>query len=37
VSWCVSEGGNSVNTGHDLGGVLDKGHPNGRTVAIAPR
>src|SRR5215208_2658030 len=25
VSWCMSEGGNNVNTGHDLGGVLDKG------------
>jgi hypothetical protein len=24
VSWCVSEGGNSANTGHDLGGVLDE-------------
>jgi hypothetical protein len=25
VSWCMSEGGDNVNTGHDLGGVLDKG------------
>ena len=25
MSWCMSEGGDNANTGHDLAGVLDKG------------
>src|SRR5829696_8658434 len=27
MSWCMSERGNSANTGHDLGDVADKGQP----------